>query len=244
MEKSLDDELKFRFNLVEENLKVIKNNISNAAQKVGKRLEDITLLAATKTVPTEVINHAISLGINCIGENRVQEMLSKYDNINLENCDMHFIGHLQTNKVKQVVGRVNMIESVDSIKLANEINKVSKDKGLKTKVLIEVNIGNDSAKSGVAPEELEDFIYTIDKIDSIEVCGLMTVPPICTNKNETRKIFSKLYKIFIDIRDKNVDNISMRYLSMGMSSDYTEAILEGANIVRIGSSLFGKRIYN
>lgn len=228
---------------VEYNYKLINERIAEAAQKVGKSREDITFLAATKTVEPEVINHAISLGLDHIGENKVQELLSKYDSYNLENCSLQFIGHLQTNKVRQIVDKVDLIQSVDSLKLANEIAKQSLKLNKTTDILVEVNIGREENKSGVYPENLEELLCEISKIEGISVKGLMTIPPICDNKHKISKYFNNMHNIFIDISQKKLDNISMTILSMGMSADYYEAILEGANMVRIGSSLFGARDY-
>lgn len=228
---------------VEYNYKLINERIAEAAQKVGKSREDITFLAATKTVEPEVINHAISLGLDHIGENKVQELLSKYDSYNLENCSLQFIGHLQTNKVRQIVDKVDLIQSVDSVKLANEIAKQSLKLNKTTDILVEVNIGREVNKSGVYPENLEELLCEISKIEGISVKGLMTIPPICDNKHKISKYFNNMHNIFIDISQKKLDNISMTILSMGMSADYYEAILEGANMVRIGSSLFGARDY-
>lgn len=230
-------------NDVEYNYKLINERIAEAAQKVGKSREDITFLAATKTVEPEVINHAISLGLDHIGENKVQELLSKYDSYNLENCSLQFIGHLQTNKVRQIVDKVDLIQSVDSVKLANEIAKQSLKLNKTTDILVEVNIGREENKSGVYPENLEELLCEISKIEGISVKGLMTIPPICDNKHKISKYFNNMHNIFIDISQKKLDNISMTILSMGMSADYYEAILEGANMVRIGSSLFGARDY-
>lgn len=229
---------------VEYNYKLINERIAEAAQKVGKRREDITFLAATKTVAPEVINHAISLGLDHIGENKVQELLSKYDEYNLEKCSLQFIGHLQTNKVRQIVDKVDLIQSVDSVKLANEIAKQSSKNNKKTDILVEVNIGREENKSGVFPENLEELLCEISQIEGISVKGLMTIPPICDNKHKISKYFNNMHNIFIDISQKKLDNISMTILSMGMSADYYEAILEGANMVRVGSSLFGARNYN
>ena len=230
-------------NDVEYNYKLINERIAEAAQKVGKSREDITFLAATKTVEPEVINHAISLGLDHIGENKVQELLSKYNSYNLENCSLQFIGHLQTNKVKQIVDKVDLIQSVDSLKLANEIAKQSVKLNKTTDILVEVNIGREENKSGVYPENLEELLCEISEIEGISVKGLMTIPPICDHKHKISKYFNNMHNIFIDISQKKLDNISMTILSMGMSADYYEAILEGANMVRIGSSLFGARDY-
>ena len=230
-------------NDVEYNYKLINERIAEAAQKIGKSREDITFLAATKTVEPEVINHAISLGLDYIGENKVQELLSKYDSYNLEKCSLQFIGHLQTNKVRQIVDKVDLIQSVDSVKLANEIAKQSLKLNKTTDILVEVNIGREENKSGVYPENLEELLCEISKIEGISVKGLMTIPPICDNKHKISKYFNNMHNIFIDISQKKLDNISMTILSMGMSADYYEAILEGDNMVRIGSSLFGARDY-
>lgn len=235
MEKLLRD--------VEYNYNVINERISEAAQKVGKTREDIKFLAATKTVDVEVINYAISLGLNYIGENKVQELISKYDNYNLENCSLQFIGHLQSNKVRQIVGKVDLIQSVDSVKLAKEISRQSVNKNVNTDILVEVNIGREENKSGVLPEMAYELIDEIKDFDNISVKGLMTIPPISDNSQEISEYFNKVNKLFIDILGKKLDNVSMDILSMGMSSDYYEAILMGANMVRVGSSLFGARDY-
>lgn len=228
---------------VEYNYKIIEENIAIAAEKSGRSREDITFLAATKTVSAPVINHAISLGLRYIGENKVQELLQKYDEYDLDNASLQFIGHLQTNKVRQIIDKVDLIQSVDSLKLAKEISKQAQKIGKTANILIEVNIGGEKSKSGVAPELLEDLLYQVSEIDNISVKGLMTIPPICENKQKICKIFHKMHNIFIDISSKKIDNISMEVLSMGMSSDYIEAISEGATMVRIGSALFGERIY-
>ena len=228
---------------VEYNYKLINERIAQAAQKVGKKREDITFLAATKTVEPEVINYAISLGLDHIGENKVQELLSKYDKYDLQNASLQFIGHLQTNKVRQIVDKVDLIQSVDSIKLASEISKQSLKLGKNTDILIEVNIGQEENKSGVIPEELEELLSQVSKLEGISVKGLMAIPPICDSSQKISEYFHKMHNIFIDISSKKLDNISMTILSMGMSADYYEAILEGANMVRVGSSLFGARNY-
>ena len=228
---------------VEYNYKLINDRIAEAAQKIGKSREDITFLAATKTVDADTINHAISLGLDYIGENRVQELLSKYDDYNLENCSLQFIGHLQSNKVRQIVGKVDLIQSVDSIKLANEISAQSLKRNITTDILVEVNIGREENKSGVFEENLEELLCQIAQLEGISVKGLMTIPPICDNKHKISNYFNKMHKLFIDISQKKLDNINMHILSMGMSGDYYEAILEGATMVRIGSALFGARNY-
>lgn len=229
---------------IEYNYKTICENIANAAISSGRKYEDITFLAATKTVEAEYINYAISLGLNHIGENRVQELLSKYEEYDLQNTKLHMIGHLQTNKVRQIVGKVDMIESVDSLRLAKEISAQSLKRNLCTDILVEVNIGGEESKSGTSPEMLEQLLYQIAELPAVKVQGLMTIPPICENKQKICRYFENMRKLFIDISAKKIDNISMNVLSMGMSDDYMEAIREGATMVRIGSALFGARNYN
>ena len=225
MERSLTD-IKYNYDFINE-------KIAEAAMKAGKTREDITFLSATKTVEPEYINYAISLGLSYIGENKVQELLSKYDQYNLENCSLQFIGHLQSNKVRQIVGKVDLIQSIDSMKLAKEVSKCSLKNNITSDILVEVNIGKEENKSGVMPEMLEELVEEISTLPAVNVKGLMTIPPIC----------EKMNRLFLDISSKKLDNVSMDILSMGMSSDYYEAILEGANMVRIGSALFGNRIY-
>ena len=231
------------FTDVEYNYQLINERIAEAAQKIGKARENITFLAATKTVDAATINHAISLGLDHIGENRVQELLAKYEEYDLENCSLQFIGHLQSNKVRQIVGKVDLIQSVDSFKLAKEISAQSLKRNVHTDLLVEVNIGREENKSGVFEENLKELLCQIAELDGISVQGLMTIPPICDNKQKISQYFNKMHRLFIDISQKKLDNINMHILSMGMSDDYYEAILEGANMVRIGSALFGKRVY-
>lgn len=244
MEKLLsEEELAQRCRQVEENLKIIRENIAQAAARSGRRPEEITLLAATKTVPAPVINHAISLGVTHIGENRVQELCEKYDHLDLARCHCQFIGHLQTNKVRQLAGKVEMIQSVDSLRLAREISRVCQQRGVEMDVLVEVNIGREENKSGVLPEELETLLAEIAPLPAIHVEGLMAIPPVCETNAQARPYFLNMYKKFIDIGAKTLDNVTMKFLSMGMSADYAEAIEAGANVVRVGSALFGVRAY-
>lgn len=225
-----------------DNYKRVKDNIAEAAIKAGRRPEDVRLMCVTKTVESEYINPVLDCGADLIGENRVQEFLGKKDSLHLDGVEKHLIGHLQTNKVKQIVGEVDMIQSVDSIKLAKEISRVSKNKGITSDVLVEVNIGLEESKSGTTLDELNELISEISELECIRVKGLMTIPPIC-DENEVRKYFSLMYKTFIDLKAKNSDNISMEILSMGMSGDYEAAVAEGSNIVRVGSAIFGARKY-
>jgi len=235
MEKLLSDNF-------DKNYGEIKEKIKEAAEKSGRRFEDITILAATKTVDYNLINYAIESGISYIGENRVQEFLSKKDFISP--CHRHFIGHLQTNKVKDIVPFVEMIHSVDSYHLAKEISKISQKENKTTDILLEVNIGNEESKSGFSSEEIVEEAKNISKLPNICIRGLMTIPPKCEESSENQQYFLKMSKLFIDIRDKKMDNSIMDTLSMGMSDDYYDAVLCGATTVRIGTALFGKRDYN
>lgn len=228
---------------IAENLAYIQDNMREACHTAGRQTDSVRLLAVTKTVEPIRINAAIQLGVEQIGENRVQEFLQKRDDLDLSHTAAHLIGHLQTNKVRQIVGQVQMIESVDSLRLAQAISKRSAELGLITPVLVEVNIGGEEAKSGIEPEKLEDLLGEMSTLSGLHVHGLMTVPPILETESEKRQLFSKMYQLFVDIRGKKIDNIDMLELSMGMSGDYREAILEGSTIVRIGSALFGKRQY-
>lgn len=230
-----------RFKALEENLKIIRFEMGEAAVKSGRKPEEITLLAATKTVPPEVVNQGIELGISHIGENKVQEFCDKADL--LLPCDRQFIGHLQTNKVKYLIGRVSMIQSVDSEKLAAEISRLSVRQNVVTDVLIEVNIGREEHKSGVLPEKLDELLKEISTLPAVRARGLMAIPPADAGSEETKEYFLKMNQLFIDRKPKRIDNVIMDFLSMGMSSDYADAILCGANMVRIGSSLFGVRYY-
>lgn len=232
-----------RFKNIEYNLDYINEQISASAQKSGRKREDIKLMAVTKTVEPIFINHAIEHGIDLIGENKVQEFLSKREYLRLENCDAHLIGHLQTNKVRQIIPFVSMIQSLDSAKLAAEIEKQSAKLETVTDCLIEVNVGEEESKTGIPFGEVMPLIERISEMRHIRVKGLMAVPPICEEKAQLTKYFEKMHHLFVDISGQNIDNISMCILSMGMSGDFNEAILCGANMVRVGSSIFGPRLY-
>ncbi len=232
-----------RFNAIEENYKIIRENIAKSASVSGREAKDIKFMAVTKTVEPKYINHALSLGIDLIGENKVQEFLSKKDELNLDGVKKHLIGHLQSNKVKKIVGEVDMIESVDSVDIAREIGKQSVKSGFCTDILIEVNIGGEESKTGMELSVLNDSLYEIAEIDGVRIRGLMAVPPICPDKSKLRSYFEDMYKLYVDFRGKNIDNVSMEILSLGMSSDYAEAIECGSNLVRVGSALFGMRSY-
>ena len=223
------------------NFKAVNEKFETALKKAGKTREEVILLAATKTVDVDTINYAIEKGINYIGENKVQELLSKQDGI--VSVHHHFIGHLQTNKVKDIIDRVELIHSVDSLKLAIEISKQAAKHNKVMDILLEVNIGDEESKWGFEPENLETAIKEIAVLENVRICGLMAIPPICNLPEENRKYFKEMYQLFIDIKNKNIDNCFMNILSMGMSDDFDIAIEEGANLVRVGTALFGKRYY-
>lgn len=232
------------FNYITENIKKIREKIAVAAQKSGRNPDDITLMAVTKTMPAEAVQTALDCGITLFGENRVQELLSKLPNLNMEGHSAHIIGHMQSNKVKYIIDKVDMIQSLDSIHLAKEIDRQAEKAGKRMKVLVEVNIGREESKSGVLPENLEGFVEDTAVFKNIQICGLMAIPPFFDDKEKTRPFFNQIRKLFIDIADKKIDNINMNILSMGMSSDFEVAIEEGSTMVRIGTSIFGKRNYS
>jgi pyridoxal phosphate enzyme (YggS family) len=230
-----------RFKEIADNIFNIKARIEAAAAKSGRKSADITLVAVTKTMPTVDIATAFECGITVFGENRVQELLLKLPQLDMSGRSVHLIGHLQTNKVKQIIDKVNMIQSVDSLRLAAEIDSQAEVSGRNMDVLCEVNIGGEASKSGVAPDLLPGLLKGMTQMRHIRVCGLMTIPPFCEDKGQTRYYFAKMSKLFIDIRGEKTDNINMHILSMGMSSDFDVAIEEGSNMVRVGTAIFGKR---
>lgn len=214
---------------------------ANIVRLLGELDGRARLLAATKTVPPELINYAADCGVTLIGENRADELLSKYDALDRERLEIHFIGRLQSNKVKYIIDKVSMIHSVDSLTLAAEIEKQASRRGLVMPVLAEVNIAGEESKGGVPLAEVESFVEKLAGFPHLSVRGLMTVPPKTDRPGENLQYFQKIYQKFIDIRDKNVDNKEWGILSAGMSGDYAVAVSAGANLVRIGSGIFGAR---
>ena len=217
-------------------------------QRIESLLEEtenkgVRLVAATKTVCPEIINEAVSYGIKTIGENRVQELLEKYDKIDKRNIEIHFIGKLQTNKVKYIIDKVDLIHSVDSLKLGQVINKYAAEYGKIQEILIEVNVSGEETKGGIAPDELEQLLVSLSKLDNIKVRGLMCIPSVEKIPGENKRFFDLLYKLLVDNNNKNIDNIYMDILSMGMSGDYLTAISSGATMVRVGTKIFGQRNY-
>lgn len=226
---------------IAENIQQIEQKIALAAEKSGRKREDILLLAVSKTVEVPVMMEAVNSGLLEFGENKPQEIVRKYPDI--PQAKWHQIGHLQTNKVKSIIDKVCLIHSVDSLKLAAEIDKRAKAAGLTMDVLIEINIGDEEAKHGVSYDEAENLAVEVSKFEAVRVKGLMCVAPFIDDKEMLRDYFKKMYKLFVDIKNKNYDNIDMQFLSMGMTNDYEIAIEEGANIVRIGTGIFGARNY-
>ena len=226
------------FRYIDENLKEIRYNIAEAAAKYRKSDDDIRLMAVTKTVAPEAVNRAVSLGVDLLGENRVQEYQSKaefYD----KSAEVHFIGHLQTNKVKYIINTVSMIQSVDSLRLASEINRLAGANGTVMDILCEVNVGGEESKSGISPSELSGLLEQLAELENIRVRGLMTIPP----PTDSDVFLARMQELFCRAKDSNIPGVSMEILSMGMTHDYAEAIKYGSTLVRIGTGLFGARKY-
>ncbi len=224
------------------NVKETFDKIKKAAESAGRNPSEIRLMAVTKTVAPEKINEAIEAGCYLLGENRVQELLEKYESYD-KRAEIHFIGRLQTNKVKYIVDKVSMIESVDSIKLAEEIEKRCAKIGKTMDILLEVNIAEEESKGGFSAEEILDVSEKIKNFPHLRLRGLMTIGRFGAEIEETRQYFEKMRHLLVDIKAKNIDNIYINILSMGMSADFEIAVSEGATIVRIGRGLFGARKY-
>lgn len=228
---------------VAQNVRAIMQQVRDTALQAGRDPSEVQVMAVTKTVDSVLVNAAIGAGITLLGENKAQELCAKYDSYHKDGVQIHFIGHLQTNKVRQIVDKVSMVESVDSIKLAREIDRHCAAIGKVMDVLLEVNIGREENKTGIFPELLPALLEEAGKLEHIRVRGLMTIPPVCETEEEVLQYFSQMRQLFIDIKQKKYDNISMEILSMGMSADYLAAVRCGSNIVRIGTAMFGQRNY-
>ena len=227
---------------IKQNIAEIEQRIEEAAKKSGRKREDILLLAVSKTIDVPHIKQAVDYGLTELGENRVQEILEKYEPMG-ENVSWHLIGHLQTNKVKYIIDKVKMIHSVDSMKLAEEISRRAKQANVIMDILVEVNMAGEESKFGVSPEETLSLVQNIALLDNICIKGLMTVAPFVDNPEENRDCFRRMKQLLVDINEEKIDNVHMNVLSMGMSNDFEVAIEEGATIVRVGTSIFGKRVY-
>ena len=224
--------------IIKNNLEIINEKIKKAALKANRNPQEIKLVAVTKTATIEQIKEAISEGVKIIGENKVQEAKEKYQILSAD-IEWHLVGHLQTNKVKYAIEIFDFIHSVDSIKLAKEIDRRSLQFGMITNVLVEVNVSGEETKYGIKPEEVEPFLKEISEFSRTRVRGLMTIAPIAEDKEEVRPYFRKLRELFEKIKSKNIKNVKMNYLSMGMTEDFEVAVEEGANMVRIGRGIFG-----
>lgn len=228
--------------MVTENLKLVEEKICAACERSGRKREEVTLIAVSKTKPVEMIEEAMQSGICTFGENKVQEILKK-EVLLPANIDWHLIGHLQRNKVRQIIGKTAMIHSVDSLRLAEQIQKECEKQDETVRILIEVNVAREESKYGLMPEETEEVVRKIAKMPNIHMCGLMTIAPYVTDPEENRVHFRNLRKLLVDINAKNIDNVSIRELSMGMTGDYEVAIEEGATLIRVGTGIFGSRQY-
>ena len=228
--------------MVKDNYRQVLSAVKESALLSKRREEDVTLIAVSKTKPVELLQEVYDAGARDFGENKVQEILAKYDKLPSD-IRWHMIGHLQTNKVKYIADKVYMIHSVDSIKLAEIISKEAVKAGRVIPILIEVNVAGEESKFGIAPKECENFIRQIHHLEGIAVRGLMTIAPFVEDGEQNREYFKSLKQLSVDIMQKNIDNVSMDFLSMGMSGDYRTAIEEGADLVRVGTKIFGEREY-
>ncbi|MCI9619214.1 MAG: YggS family pyridoxal phosphate-dependent enzyme [Dorea sp.] len=228
--------------MLKENLEYVESQIREACERSGRLREEVTLIAVSKTKPVSVLKEAYDLGVRVFGENKVQELADKYEELP-KDIRWHMIGHLQRNKVKYIIDKVELIHSVDSLRLAETIEKEAAKHNITANILIEVNVAKEESKFGLMPEELDEFVSEVAKFPHIQVQGLMTIAPFVDDPEENRGIFQRLRKLSVDIAAKNVDNITMCILSMGMTNDYTVAVEEGAAMVRVGTGIFGARDY-
>ena len=230
-----------QFQQLQDRLQEIQYQIDHTLQQSGRTQQELALCIASKTQSVETIAYTAKLNIACFGENRVQELLHNYQKNAYLTKPIDFIGQLQSNKVKQIVGKVRMIQSVDSVKLLHCIEKEAIKQGICQDILLEVNIGQESSKGGVSPAELESLLHQVETCQNIRVKGLMTIPPKSDNERQTRNYFAQMYTLFCNLKQRSFENVEMDILSMGMSQDFSWAILEGSTMVRIGTALFGKR---
>ena len=225
------------------NVKKIKEEIAAAAIAAGRNPEDIQLCAATKMNDADKVRQAIAAGVDCCGENRVQELTEKLSTHAYDGKPIHFIGHLQTNKVKQVVGKVSLIQSVDSERLLSAIQKEAARQKIVQDILLEINVGSEESKSGFSKQEVYETLSKMSLFPNIKVCGLMAIPPICKNPGDNDKFFQEMCNLSVDITEKKYDNVSINIMSMGMSGDFADAIRCGSTMIRIGTAIFGARDY-
>ena len=227
---------------IADNIKRLREEIATAAVQAGRNPRDIKLMAVTKTQSPQAVNQAIAAGITLLGENRAQELCARYDEYDKgPGVEIHFIGHLQTNKVKMVLGKASLVQSVGSLRLAKEISKQGAAGGVITDLLLEINIGEEQSKGGVPPSQAEQIVREIALLPAVKLQGLMAIPPIWEENGDGERFFAQMQEILVDIRGKKIDNVSMEILSMGMSDDFTAAIKHGSTLVRVGTAIFGKR---
>lgn len=229
---------------IAENIRVIRETMAQAAKAAGREPSEVLLCAATKMNDAAAVREAVAAGVDCCGENRVQELTQKLAEGAYTGKPVHFIGHLQTNKVKQVVGKVDLIESVDRMELLECIEKTAAKLGIVQPILLEVNIGAEESKSGFSQEEIWQTVEKMADFPHCRLCGLMAIPPISLHPGDNRRYFAEMRNLFVDISEKKYDNVDMECLSMGMSGDYADAIAEGATMIRVGTAIFGPRNYN
>ena len=228
---------------IAENVANIKAQMAQAAIAAGRDPKEILLCAATKTNDADAVREAIAAGVDCCGENRVQELTAKLAQDAYAGVPVHFIGHLQTNKVKQVVGKVALIHSVDSLRLLEAVNKEADRQEIVQDILLEINIAGEESKSGFTLEEVENTLPEMGRFPAIRVRGFMAIPPICQNSTDNHKFFQKIYNLSVDIMRKKYDNVCVDILSMGMSDDFADAIACGSTMIRVGTAIFGARNY-
>lgn len=226
-----------------ENLKKVEDNVNAACRKAGRSRDEVTLIAVSKTKPVEMLSTIYNQGIRDFGENKVQEMCDKMEQLPSD-IRWHMIGHLQTNKVKYIVGHTTLIHSVDSLHLAKEIEKQAEKKDVTVDILVEVNIAEEESKFGIHKEETYELVRQIAALPHVHICGLMTIAPYVENPEDNRMYFRGIRQLSVDIAEQNIDNVNMDVLSMGMTGDYMVAIEEGATMVRVGTGIFGERNYN
>lgn len=226
--------------MIKGNINSVRENIRRACERSGRPAEDVTLIAVSKTKPVSMIEEALQTGILDYGENKVQEIVEKYPKLP-GNLHWHMIGHLQRNKVRQVIDKACLIHSVDSLRLAEQIEADSAHMGITSDILLEVNVAREESKYGFFVEEVEAAIDSIRHFKHVKIRGLMTIAPFVENPEENRPVFKKLYELSVDMKSKNIDNVTMSVLSMGMTNDYEVAIEEGATMIRVGTGIFGTR---
>ncbi len=227
--------------LVKENILRIKEKIADAAVKAGRNPNEITLVAVSKTFPYNYVNEAYLAGVKNFGENYVQDFLTKYDELKDKDIKWHFIGHLQRNKIKYIIDKIYMLHTLDSVRLAKNLNEKLESADKQLRVLVQINIGEESAKNGIHPEEAENFLDELQTLSNLKVEGIMAIPPYFSESEKVRPYFNRMRNLFDKLKKFNCENINMRELSMGMSNDFHIAIEEGATIVRIGTKIFGER---